>query len=240
LFLFNLISDYVFNGKDVKRNLEIFVESKFPFAKNYVLDWLISTFDEYDCNYEMWEHWIREYLGTSYAERFKRKINKIKLLSTNVKNDHTNIVNNTRTSEKFTIVKTVFGDELEVKSFESFVMSLKSYTGVIKGVSNDRVALAYLKDGKITHAKVKLDGEVYKGFSALYYFDFPAKVFMNSSESLDDDCKIPEIVTDRNKLIKKYGIKVPKDEEIDVLLSSLTKERKDRFIDKFKLFKRKK
>ena len=38
VYLFNIIMDYVFRGKDVRRKMEIFVESKFYHIRNIVLD----------------------------------------------------------------------------------------------------------------------------------------------------------------------------------------------------------
>ncbi|WP_457550346.1 hypothetical protein [Archaeoglobus sp.] len=81
VFLFNLIVDYVFNGKDVRKKLETFVESRYGHIKNIVLNWLITSFDENDFNYDSWEMWIREYIGKEFADRFKRQVNKAKMLS---------------------------------------------------------------------------------------------------------------------------------------------------------------
>ncbi len=82
VYLFNIIMDYVFRGKDVRRKMEIFVESKFYHIRNIVLDWLITSFDENGQNYETWREWIEEYLGKDFADRFRRKA-KLSSLSSN-------------------------------------------------------------------------------------------------------------------------------------------------------------
>ena len=81
VYLFNLIMDYVFRGKDVRRKLEIFAESKFYHVRTIVLNWLITSFDENNFNFDSWEKWIGEYLGREFVDRFKRQVNKAKMLS---------------------------------------------------------------------------------------------------------------------------------------------------------------
>jgi hypothetical protein len=100
IYLFNLIMDHVFRGKDVRKKLEMFVESRYYHVRNIVLNWLITSFDENNFNFDFWEKWIGEYLGREFVDRFKRQVNKAKMLScTPVKKTkkETEIVANTDT-----------------------------------------------------------------------------------------------------------------------------------------------
>ncbi len=133
---------------------------------------------------------------------------------------------------------------IETRNFEDFILNIKDFSGIVKGMGEDRTATIYVKDGKIVGAKVSLNGEEFGGASALYYLDFPAKVVMKelNDVNVDENIKV-ELTLDKSEIIKKYDIKPPDEEEIREFLSALEelKVEEGRFFDKFKkIFKKKK
>ncbi len=88
---------------------------------------------------------------------------------------------------------------------------------------------------------VKTDNDVYEGLSALYYLDFPAKVYVRKGDfNIDDSIKV-DLKRTKEEIVKKYKIRVPDEGEIDEVLKSLYEmgdENRGRFRKLLKFFKR--
>jgi len=138
--------------------------------------------------------------------------------------------------EKVEEVKEV--EELHVENFEDFILSIGEFSGVVEGFGEDRVATIYIKDGDLVGARVRVNGNEFLGVSALYYLEFPARVVMREGDvSIDENCKV-QIVTDREKLMERLGIRLDEKEIDEVLnvLNELKFEERRRFFDKISKF----
>jgi hypothetical protein len=132
---------------------------------------------------------------------------------------------------------------------EEFIFNLKEdFSGMVSARGEDRDALIYVKNGKIIGVKVLFNNnEEYKGLSALYYLDFDAKIVVKELDDVerfvDESLKV-ELITDKEKIIKKYNIKIPDENEIEEILKTLQelsfeeKRFKDKLIKFFKKIKK--
>ncbi|WP_457549174.1 DUF2226 domain-containing protein [Archaeoglobus sp.] len=103
------------------------------------------------------------------------------------------------------------------ENFEEHILrEFKGFTGIIKGIGNDRVATIYMKNGKLVGAKVSIGNETYEGLSALYYLEFPAKVVVKelNDVQVDENCKVDaeRLRVNKSELLKKLKINVSEEE----------------------------
>ncbi len=111
------------------------------------------------------------------------------------------------------------------ENFEEYILKeLKDFTGIVKGVGNDRVAIIFVKDGELIGAKVSIGNETYEGLSALYYLEFPAKVVVKelNDVQVDEKCKVDvkRLKVNKSELLKKLKIDLS-EEEIEKVVKVL-------------------
>jgi len=156
-------------------------------------------------------------------------------------NDETLLIESPKTREH---VKTESKEKSEVEesvetdNFEEFVLNIEdNFTGVVKGVGKDRVATVYIKDGELVGAEVSFDNEKFEGVSALYYLEFPAKVIIKELDDVKVSERIKvELTISREDIIRRYGIKLPDEKELEEVLKSLYElsfEEKEGILSKF-------
>jgi|GEM_PF-1776197 hypothetical protein len=114
-------------------------------------------------------------------------------------------------------------------NLEEFLSTVGDFTGLIVAKGEDREAKIYLKNGIIVGAEARIDGEKYKGKSALFYLDFHGKIICYEVDDVDNliggDVKIEEkLLVDREEILRKYRIKLPSDEEIRNLIKFVKDE----------------